>query len=215
MYVHPAFKIDLAEALPLLRARAFGLFVVAAPDAPFGVHVPFLVDETPDGGLRVHLHVARANPIHTHIGAGCKALLACQGPDAYISPDWYGVENQVPTWTYEAVHLTGTARLLLREDNLLHVDLLSKEFETRLLPKKPWTSDKMDRKKRDAMTTAIVTIALDVESLEAQKKLNQHKGETELRGAIAGLRGRGDAASVAIAERMQRNGERKFGWTPD
>ena len=103
MYVHPAFKVDSAEALALLRERAFGLLVVTTPDGPIGVHLPFLVDQRDDGGLRVALHVARANALHTHIGQGTKALLACGGPDAYISPDWYGVPNQVPTWTYTSV----------------------------------------------------------------------------------------------------------------
>jgi transcriptional regulator len=62
--------------------------------------------------VRVELHVARANPIHELTApAGRPALLTCTGPDAYISPNWYGVPNQVPTWTYTAVHLTGTAHI--------------------------------------------------------------------------------------------------------
>lgn len=210
MYLHPAFRIDAEEALPLLRKRAFGLFAVPTADAPFGVHVPFLIDETDDGRMRICLHVARANPIHTHIGDGCKALLACQGPDAYISPDWYGIDDQVPTWTYAAVHLKGTARIRPQDDNLNHVDRLSAMFESRLVPKKPWTSDKMDAKKRAMMMKAIVAIDLDVESLEAQKKLIQHKGETEHEGAIAGLRARGDENSLAIADMMQRTLDGKF-----
>jgi len=210
MYLHPAFRIDTEEALPLLRERAFGLFVVPTADAPFGVHVPFLVEETEDGPLRLSLHVARANPIHTEIGDGCKALLACQGPDAYISPDWYGIDDQVPTWTYAAVHVKGTARVRAQEDNLGHVDRLSAVFESRLAPKKPWTSDKMDAKKRAMMMKAIVAIDLEVETIEAQKKLIQHKGETEHDGAIAGLKARGDEGSVAIAEMMQQTADRKF-----
>ncbi len=203
MYVHPAFGIDAGEALALLRERAFGLFVVAAGDTPLAVHVPFLVDEMPDGRLRVTLHVARANAIHTHIGAGCKALIACQGPDAYISPDWYGIADQVPTWTYSAVHLTGTARLVPQEDFRAHVDRLSATFEARLAPKPVWTSAKMPPAKLEAMLHAIAVIAVDVESIEAQKKLSQHKGEPARRGAMAALRARGDAASLAIADLMQ------------
>lgn len=210
MYLHPAFKIDTEEALPLLRERAFGLFVVPTADAPFGVHVPFLVDETEDGRLRCSLHVARANPIHTEIGNGCKALLVCQGPDAYISPDWYGIDDQVPTWTYASVHVKGTARVRAMDDNLEHVDRLSALFESRLAPKQPWTSDKMDTKKRAMMMKAIVAIDLDVESIEAQKKLIQHKGQTEHEGAIAGLRARGDENSTAIADMMRQTADEKF-----
>jgi transcriptional regulator len=211
MYVHPAFKIDTAEAIVHLRQRAFGLLVLPTPDAPTASHVPFLVDEQPNGMVRIELHVARANKLHTHVGAGCKALLVCQGPDAYISPDWYFVANQVPTWTYTTVHVAGTAMVLPEADTLAHVDRLSGYFEQRLLPKKPWTSAKMDTARRDAMLKAIVSIAIDVESIEAQKKLIQHKGETEHRGVIAGLRSRDDAGSQAIAALMEQTASLKFG----
>jgi transcriptional regulator len=211
MYVHPAFKVDRAEALAILRERAFGLLVVTGPDGPVGVHLPFLVDQRDGGGLRVALHVARANALHTHIGEGAKALLACTGPDAYISPDWYGVPNQVPTWTYTSVHLAGTARLMPESGLLAHVDRLSAYFEDRLLPKKPWTSAKMDETRRAAMLKAIVGIEIEVETIEGQKKLIQHKGQTEHAGAISGLRQRGDADSASIAALMEDAARRKFG----
>jgi transcriptional regulator len=203
MYAHPAFQIETAEALALLRDRAFGLFVVPTPDGPHGVHVPFLVNEKVDGQLWVELHVARANTIHSFIGACTKALLVCQGPDAYISPDWYSVPNQVPTWTYTSVHLTGTARIRPEAEHLEHVERLSAFFEDRLLPKKPWSPSKMDGTRRAAMLKGIVAIAIDVETIEAQKKLVQHKGEVEHQGAIAGLRSRGDSGSLAIAQLIE------------
>jgi transcriptional regulator len=211
MYIHPAFKIETAEALALLRDRAFGLFVVTTPDGPYGAHVPFLVNETAGGKLWVELHVARANNIHSFIGSGCRALLVCQGPDAYISPDWYGVPNQVPTWTYASVHLTGTARIRPKAEHLEHVERLSAFFENRLLPKKPWSPAKLDEGRRSAMLKAIVAIAMNVETVEAQKKLVQHKGEVEHRGAIAGLRSRGDSGSLAIAALIEETAVKKFG----
>jgi transcriptional regulator len=211
MHVHPAFKIETAAALALLRNRAFGLFVVPTPDGPFGAHVPFLVNEKADGKLWVELHVARANRIHSFIGSGCRALLTCQGADAYISPDWYGVPNQVPTWTYASVHLRGTARLRPDEEHLEHVERLSAFFENRLLPKKPWSPSKLDAARRDSMLKAIVAIVIDVDTVEAQKKLIQHKGEIEHRGAIAGLRSQGDGGSLAIADLIEESAVEKFG----
>lgn len=210
MYCHPAFRIDAEEALPILRERAFGLFVVPTREAPFGVHVPFLADLGADGRLRIEFHVARVNPIHAHVADGAPALLACQGPDAYISPDWYGVDDQVPTWTYVAVHVKGTARLMARDETLDHVDRLSAWFEQRLFPKPPWTSAKMTARKRAAMLSAIVPIRLEADSVDAQKKLIQHKGQTEHEGAIAGLRSGGDADAHAIAGLMEESAEAKF-----
>jgi transcriptional regulator len=211
MYVPAAFRMDDADAIEHLRQRGFGLLVLPTLDAPAASHVPFLVESTADGSHRIALHLARANKLHSPIGAGCNALLVCQGPDAYISPDWYGVPNQVPTWTYTSVHVTGTARVLSEVENLAHVDRLSAEFENRLLPKKPWTSNKMDNVRRSAMLNAIVSIAIDVNTIEAQKKLIQYKGEIEHRGAIAGLRARDDAGSQAIASMMEKSARQRFG----
>ena len=116
------------------------------------------------------------------------------------APTCTGSADQVPSWLYTAVHVTGTAHLADRDTHLTHVDRLAAKFEARLAPKKPWTSDKMDEVKRRKMLTAIVAITLYVEEVHAQKKLVQHKSEAEQRGAAAGMAGRGDASSDAIAE---------------
>ena len=208
MYIHPAFRIDPDQAFALLRARGFGMLVVADTHGrPAAVHVPFLAEQTAEGGVRVELHVARANRLHEMVAPGGQpALLTCQAADAYISPDWYGVPNQVPTWTYSAVHLNGTLHVLAEAAGLAHVDRLSTAFEHQLLPKKPWTSDKMDPARRAAMMRAIVSLELIVlpDGIEAQSKLIQHKGAVERQGAIAGLRERGDAASMEVAAMMER-----------
>lgn len=209
LYIHPAFRIDHDQAFALLRERAFGTLIVSGPTGrPVAVHLPFLTHRSAGGGLRVEMHVARANGLHELVGPdGQPALLTCQGADAYISPDWYGMPNQVPTWTYAAVHLSGTLHAMPEEDRPAHLDRLSAEFERRLQPKRPWTADKMDPQRRAAMMQAIIVFDLVVppDGIDAQNKLIQHKGPVEHRGAIAGLRARGDAGSLAIAEMMERS----------
>jgi transcriptional regulator len=192
---------------------AYGTFIVPTDKAPTAVHVPFLIDQSPTAKIGVELHVARANPIHeiiTH--EGCYALLICTGPDAYISPDWYGVPNQVPTWVYSAVHLKGMARVLDSRENGPHVDRLSAFFEARVHGKQPWSADMMeDQQKRSAMVKAIVTISLEVDTIEAQKKMIQHKGATEHHGAIAGLRATGEPGAAEVAKIMEETALSKFG----
>lgn len=206
MYVHPAFRTDIADALAMLGARGFGLMVIAdAHGLPHAVHIPFLAERHDGAGLRIELHVARANPIHALLGeAGRPALLAVQGPDAYLSPDWYGVPNQVPTWTYTAVHLSGLARALSPEAIPGHLERVSAAFEARLAPKAPWRMEKVEPHRLEAMMRAIVGIEILVpaEGIQAQRKLIQHKGETEHRGAIAGLCARPDPAAHAVAALM-------------
>ncbi len=208
MYVHPAFRTATADALAMLGARGFGLLVIADhAGVPHAVHIPFLAEQR-DDGLRIELHVARANPIHGLVGEeGRPALLAVQGPDSYLSPDWYGVPNQVPTWTYTAVHLAGMARPLPAEAIPGHLERLSAAFETRLAPKAPWRMAKVEPNGLASMMRAIVGIEVLVpaEGIQAQRKLIQHKGETEHRGAIAGLSAQSDAGAHAIAALMTKD----------
>ena len=71
----------------------FGMLFAETPDGPRVAHVP--VFSTGDGALQFHL--SRGNALTKHIADG-KAICVINGPDAYISPDWYGIEDQVPTW---------------------------------------------------------------------------------------------------------------------
>lgn len=206
MYVPPAFRMDQDRALGLLQERAFGTFVVGdASGLPMAVHLPFLASRGGDG-FHVELHVARANPLHRLIGDGSRpALLTCLAADAYISPDWYDLPDQVPTWSYAAVHLSGVAVCLPASETRAHLDRLSAEFERRLAPKPPWSAGKMDPARLEAMMRAIVTIELLVpaDGIEAQAKLIQHKAATARQGAIAGLQARKDARSIEVAGLMQ------------
>jgi transcriptional regulator len=119
------------------------------------------------------------------------------------------VPNEVPTWTYTAVHLTGTARLLPQSENRAHVDRMVAYFEQQLPGKTPWTADRVDPNKVASMMQAIVSVEMRVEDLQAQLKLIQHKDELRHRGAIAGLRSQRNADSHGIADLMQETLDEK------
>ncbi len=198
MYVHPAFKTDSDLSLAFLRQRGFGTLVAVDGVEPVAVHVPFLVSAD---GSEIELHVARANPIHETIARQPRVLLTCTGPDAYIAPGWYASANQVPTWAYVAVHVSGEARLMEPDAIRGHLDRLSARFESGL-SSDPWTPAKVDPQRIAAMTKAIVGIIVTVESIVGQRKLNQHKGMPDHLGAVAGMRGQPDPAAHAVADLM-------------
>ena len=189
------------SALEFARERGFGALTVAGPEGVLAAHVPFVLDQE-----RVLAHLVRVNPLARHLGGGpASALLIVSGPDGYVSPDWYGEPQLVPTWNYVAVHLRGELRLL--DDTALRpiLERLSAEFETRLAPKPPWKTDKVDDGLLRRMMRQIIPIELSLESVESTFKLNQNRSETARSGAAAGLAAGGTPGTEtrALAALMQ------------
>jgi transcriptional regulator len=187
MHPNPAFREDdQARALVTARERGFGVLTVAAADGVLASHVPFVLEAT-----SVAAHLSRAGAVARHLRQGpAEALLIVSGPDAYVSPDWYGVDDQVPTWNYVAVHLRGRVRLLPDEALRLHLERLSAVHEAHLA-KRPWTMDKMTPGLAERMMRQIVPIEMTVARVEATFKLNQNKAEAVRLAAADAVEGAG------------------------
>ncbi len=199
MHPNPAFRKTAADRnLAFARARGFGVLSVNGPAGPVMAHVPFLLS---DDGTTADLHLARSNAV---IAAGlpAQAVLAVMGPDAYISPDWYGVPDQVPTWNYIAVHLRGTLVQLPDDAMDGHVNALSDTFEARLAPKPVWRSSKMGEGVMDRMKRMILPFRLQITAVDGTWKLNQNKTPAARAGVIAALKGQG-GAQADIAQAMR------------
>jgi len=124
------------------------------------------------------------------------------GPDAYVSSDWYTSEHQVPTWLYESVQLGGPVHVIPTDQMRAHLDALSAKFEERLLPKKPWTSDKLPPERLAMLSKAIVGIEMEVETVEGSFKLNQHKTDADNVSVANALAAQPEPDAQAIAARM-------------
>ncbi len=201
MHPNPAFRQTPAERnLAFARARGFGILSINGPDGPLAAHIPFLISAD---GTYLDLHLARSNPI-ARADLPAPALIAISGPDAYISPDWYGAPDQVPTWNYVAVHLRGTFAPLPVETLREHADALSARFEGDLLPKMPWVSTKMTEGVMERMMRMILPFRLTITGIDGTWKLNQNK-PPEMRHAAADSLAAtgGEAASHALARLMR------------
>jgi transcriptional regulator len=173
MHPNPIFHdADLTQNLSFARERGFGTLAVNGADGPLISHVPFLLSED---GATLEMHLVRSNPIARMLQGPVQARLAVSGPDGYVSPDWYGVPDQVPTWNYVAVHLTGQIEKM--PDDALR-DLLDRQsafYEQRLAPKAPWTVEKMTPGTRDKLMRAILPCRMQITGVEGTWKLSQNK----------------------------------------
>jgi transcriptional regulator len=205
MHPNPAFRQTPADRnIAFARARGFGVLTVNGPEGPLAAHVPFLLDAE---ATFADLHLARSNAI-IRAGLPAPALLAVSGPDAYISPDWYGphheVPDQVPTWNYVAVHLRGVLEALPEDALRPHVDALSAEHEGRIAGKRPWTSAKMTEGAMPRMMRMILPFRFRVLSVDGTWKLNQNK-PPDVRARAAAALAEGNAGGQAIAALMHRS----------
>jgi transcriptional regulator len=203
MYTPPMFKPDRAASLAFAQARGFGTFCAWDGSKPMASLLPFYLEYADDGTARAMFHVARHNPLLGLADATSSWLLAVSGADAYVSADWYVSPDQVPTWLYQAVHLTGTVRKLSDHELAVQIDTLSAKFESWLAPKKPWTSSKMAAGRLEAMKNAIVGLVMTVEEIEGSFKLNQHKSDADYAAVGNALAAQADAGARHIAGLMR------------
>ncbi len=203
MHPNPVFHDAAADRdLAFARARAFGVLAVVEDGLPHLSHVPFLLDP---GGGTADLHLVRSNPI-ARMGAGPHpAKIAVSGPDRYVSPDWYGVADQVPTWNYIAVHLTGTLERLPQEQMHEMLERQSAAYEAQLLPKAPWTTGKMTPEVLDRMMRQIVPFRFAVTGVDGTWKLGQNKPGEVRQSAAVQMQARGIGIETGALAAMMRD----------
>ena len=166
-------------------------------------------------GWRITGHVARANALWREAD-GQPVLAIFQGPQAYISPNWYPSKAQhgkaVPTWNYTMVQVHGTLRAIEDPQWL-------RAFVTRLTERHeggramPWHVADAPADYVDAMLKAIVGIEIEVTKLEGKFKLSQNRSAEDRTGVVLGLESdatlRRQPEADALAQEMQAVEQRR------
>jgi transcriptional regulator len=207
--MHPAsafLETDEGRLRRLIADRGFGLIIAQGPHGPVCAHAPVLLEQSV---LRFHL--SSANGLNAALAQDPRALCVVTGPDAYISPDWYGLRDQVPTWNYVSAEISGAVRAVSSEDAALMLDDLSAMFEARLAPKPAWTRAKMDPARFDTMVRqGIIAYEMDVISLTGVSKLSQNKPPEAIKGVRAALSQSDDAQARALGLMMAKDPKPQF-----
>ena len=173
--LRPQFEMSKQAALKFAAERGFGIVVASDARGPRASHVPFVLVRRA-GGVIAQLHLTARNPLVALADGERRLLLIVPGADSYVSNDWYATPDNVSTWLYEAVHLSGPAHQRELDDNRAHGDALLAVSEARL-SKQPWDLAEMEPTKRETMLAMIRVIDIVVDEVEGQSKLNQHKSD--------------------------------------
>lgn len=198
--MHPAttFHVhDEAALAALVEARGLALIIGVRDGRPLVAHTPVIGSP---GRLRFHL--SAANGLVAALRDGGWAMAVVNGPDAYVSPDWYAAADQVPTWNYLSVEIEGAVRAMDPRETSRLLDDLAARFEARLAPKPPWTRAKMTPARFEAMLRGIVGFDMTIERMAGIAKLSQNKPPAEIARVAAALAERRDEGSRRIAAAM-------------
>lgn len=196
MHPNAAFRWEDRDAMRAFAQEVgFGMLFLHTQDGPQLAHLPFVFL----GEDRIGFHMARSNAITQYLD-GAEALFVINGPDGYISPDWYGAPDQVPTWNYVAVELVGPARKMDDAELIAQSDALSHCQESKLAPKPAWTRAKMTDGVFEKMLRGICGFEMHVTTWRSTLKLGQNKSESM---RVAAANGAASAGNVAIADAMR------------
>ena len=212
MYNPPLFAEDRVDVLhAFIRQYPLAAIVTCGTDGPEATHVPVVFHEHVGEKGVLRCHFARANPHWERIRSTPAVLVILQGPNHYITPDWYPSKHQggkvVPTWNYVAVHVRGKARIVDGQEELeQHLRALTNQSEAGR--ETPWSIDDAPKEYIDALSRAIVGIEIEILAIEGKWKVSQNRPEIDRKGVIAGLEALGDPKSLTMARLVERGGEK-------
>ena len=208
MYLPDHFRVeDLVEMHALIRAHPFAALVSAGASGLYGTHLPtVLKDEGPFGTIECHL--SRANPHWKDLAEGGEAMMIFQGPEAYITPNWYPSKAEhgktVPTWNYAIVHAYG--RPAVMQDAVWlrrHVGELTDQQERG--EAKPWAVSDAPERYIEVMLRGIVGFRFEIARLEGKWKMSQNREMKDRAGVVTGLGARGEGDDTEVAELVQQH----------
>jgi len=208
MYQPDHFVVDdLPQVHALMRARPLAALVSTGPLGLYGTHLPtVLKDEGPFGTIECHL--ARANPHWKDLAAGGEALMIFQGPESYVTPNWYPSKalhgKTVPTWNYAVVHAYGRPAVMEDPDwKRRHVSELTAQQERG--EAQPWAVTDAPESYVQAMLRGIVGFRFAIERLEGKWKMSQNREMPDRAGVVQGLRRRGEGEDAEVAKLVSRH----------
>ncbi|MES2723226.1 MAG: FMN-binding negative transcriptional regulator [Pseudomonadota bacterium] len=187
--MHPSLPFQVSDEAVLLDHLAgfpFSTIAASVDGRAVVAHAPVIARRMGEG-LVLDFHLSRGNALARALAGGFHAVAVNLATEAYVSPDWYENRDSVPTWNYVSVEVEGPVAALAEADLIALLDDLSALEEARLLPKKPWTRDKMSPGKFETMLRGIVGARMTVERFEGVTKLSQNKTAADRAGVMAAL----------------------------
>jgi len=207
MYLPAHFAETRIEVMQdLIHAHPLASLITLEEEGLCANHIPFIItpprDNAPYGTLLGH--VARANPVWQN---QAEVMAIFQGPQAYITPDWYEEKRQngavVPTYNYAVVHAHGNLRIIEDQCEFLALlERLTRHFEA---PREqPWQVSDAPADYIANLMQMIVGIEIPITRMTGKWKLSQNKSVKNRSNIALGLNDDNKSQSVLLGQMMEQ-----------
>ncbi|MTI08982.1 FMN-binding negative transcriptional regulator [Curvivirga aplysinae] len=193
MYIPSHFEEkNIEKAYEIIDQYGFATLVSPHDDTrennPYITHLPFLRD----GNILLG-HVARPNKHWKRFEDKTLHTVIFQGAHGYISPRWFETKDQVPTWAYAIVHVTGVINII---DDVKEINNFMKKLSYQYEGAKGWSPSEVDSRKYEALKRGIVCFKMEISDIQCKLKLNQNKPEIDQKSVLSILKDQGDEPAL-------------------
>ena len=207
MYCPAHFEEQRPEVLhQLLALHPLATIARLGADGLVADHVPLMHVPSAGGHGQLIGHVARANPLW-QVQPDDEVLLVFQGPQTYISPNWYASKAEggkvVPTWNYAVVHVHATLSPVHEPEAVLEIlERLTHRHEAQQIH--PWQVSDAPADFTNKLLSHIVGVRFDIRRMQGKWKVSQNQPEANRSSVVAELLQHGGGANVAMAELVRQ-----------
>ena len=190
MYIPRKYQQDdVNKYKELITQYPFATLITYTESGIEANHIPLILNHV-NGKDVLQGHIAKANPLWKNVSDKSKVLIVFNGPNCYISPNYYPTKKEngkaVPTWNYVTVHVQGAISFITDDKwNLDMVNNLTNHHEAQ----QPQPSSISDAPQEyiQRMLPAIVGIEIEILSMMGKWKVSQNQPDKNKQGVYAEL----------------------------
>lgn len=201
MYIPDLYKNENQEEITqFLLENSFGILVNRTNGKLWATHIPLELEQTTDGKSILFGHISKENPQWESFESDANVLAIFSGPHSYVSSSWYEKEN-VPTWNYIAVHVYGKIKIIEGDAVIISLKKLTDKYEKN--SKNPVRIEELSEKTM-RQASGIVAFEIEIDTIEAVKKMSQNRNEKDYNNVISELEKTEKANSKEVAAIMKK-----------
>lgn len=184
-----------------IKLNGFATLITGGNTFPSATHIPIELELNKQGEKVLHGHISKANPQWKAFAENPQVLVVFMSHlNHYISSSYYNFQD-APTWNYMSVQVTGTIKILGKEELWESVRKLTDRYEKGM--EKPVSLDALPADVLRQME-GIVGFEIAISSMEAVFKMSQNRDDENFANIIKKLKESADPKAVLTAEMMQK-----------